>query len=78
MKDKTVIEIIESWLDFFNYDGLYLPDECACLKSDLGPCGDIQNECTAGYKQDAPEDCPCDWHIGSKNSDNSCGECSGG
>ena len=72
-----VIDIISKYLDQNGYDGLYFPGECACLSSDLAPCGELQNNCKAGYKTDAPEDCPCDWHIGSKNSDNSCSECSG-
>lgn len=68
-------EIINNYLKKNKFDGLYLPGECACLKDDL--CDNMQNDCEPGYKTDAPEDCPCDWHIGAKNSDNSCSECSG-
>ena len=72
----TVIQIIAEYLEQNKYDGLYQPGECACLKDDLAPCGQVENGCEPGHKTDAPGNCPSDWHIGAKNSDNECSECS--
>lgn len=47
-------EIIKKHLDDNGYDGLFCPDECACLKEDLAPCcntfSNISN-CRPGYKR---------------------------
>lgn len=71
-----VIDIVSEYLEKNGFDGLFLPGDCACLKDDLAPCGEALGSCEAGYKTDSPENCPGDWHVGSKNGDNTCSECS--
>ncbi len=56
---KTVLEMVADCLRENGYDGLYSADfECACELGDLAPCGDMQDDCAAGYKRvlTAPED----------------------
>ena len=59
----TVIEMIRDYLTRNKLDGLYEEDgECACLVSDLAPCGTMGISCSGGIK----EPCDCgehDWHI---------------
>jgi len=58
----TVKEIVELYLKSNGYDGLFNPGECGCLINDLVPCGQISEDCEAGYK--GP--CRCgehDWEI---------------
>jgi len=58
----TIKEIVKSFLTDNDFDGLYNPGECACLKDDLFPCGEPSEWCEAGYK--APCDCgDHDWHV---------------
>lgn len=58
-----VIEIVRQHLIENGFDGLYLADaECACLVSDLQPCGDDFSVCKAGYRRDDPQS-PGDWII---------------
>jgi len=45
----TVEEIVKQWLTDNGYDGLF-NDECGCELKDLGPCGEMTGDCTAGYK----------------------------
>jgi hypothetical protein len=59
----TVLEIVRSYLEQNGYDGLYDPGECACLKDDLAPCGQIGHSCEPGY-QYAGHDPDYDWMIG--------------
>ncbi len=61
-----VREIVEKYLKKNKYDGLFNADGgCACLTSDLAPCGEIYGECEAGHLK--PCDCgEHDWHIGLK------------
>lgn len=60
----TVIEIVQGYLEQNGYDGLFYPGECACRKSDLAPCGNINEQCQPGYLQPCPESCgEHDWHI---------------
>lgn len=65
-----VLEIVRDWLDVNGYDGLCYPDECACLKGDLAPCGEINGACKPGYRVDGcSDDCvigECSWHIETK------------
>jgi|TARA_Y100000310_G_scaffold141356_1_gene140803 hypothetical protein len=70
-----VIAIVTDYLEKNGFDGLYHDGDCACENKDLAPCGEIEGSCEAGYKTDAPKHCPADWHIGSRNSDNTCNEC---
>lgn len=68
----TVFGIVMAWLREHGYDGLYNEAAgCACLLSDLAPCGEMSMECRAGYKHDCRDDAedPCcaegyDWIIG--------------
>lgn len=47
----TVKEIVAEYLKSKKYDGLVLPDaECGCSLDDFIPCGEISDECQAGYK----------------------------
>ena len=32
------------------FDGLYVPDGCACLLDDLEPCEEMRNECEPGVR----------------------------
>jgi len=58
-----VRRIVIDYLVENNYDGLYYPNECACLLGDLVPCESDFSECKPGYKTKC--DCPegCDFHI---------------
>jgi hypothetical protein len=62
----TVKELVATYLREHNYDGLWNPDgECACLASDLCPCGEPMDRCEPGHK--TPCDCgEHDWHIAAK------------
>lgn len=56
---KTLERIAAKLIDD-GFDGLYYPGECACLLSDLAPCGETQeggdyiNDCEGGYKHVDP------------------------
>ena len=73
---KAVKEIVACWLKDNGYDGLYNNDgDCACTIDDLAPCGELSQDCYAGYKIDcascakkdhceANQDCyEADWII---------------
>lgn len=63
----TVLEIVRAYLEQNGYDGLYASCECACKKDDLAPCGQIGEECEAGYIQPCPLECgEHEYHIGPK------------
>jgi len=59
MENKTVHEIVSSWLEDHGFDGLFDgntgEDTCACLVDDLFPCDSPGENCKAGYK--VPCDC---------------------
>lgn len=61
-----VLDIVKKYLDENGYDGLYSDYECGCLKEDFVPCGGIQGDCHAGYKQQKCkiENGEDDWFIG--------------
>lgn len=62
MSNPDVTEMVRQFLIASDFDGLYSVGECACLKDDLAPCGEIKDDCRAGYK--APCDCgDHDWHV---------------
>jgi len=47
----TVKEIIIEWLKSHKYDGLYRPEKCGCLTSNLIPCNYQRwDECKPGIK----------------------------
>lgn len=49
----TVLEMVERTLRTNGYDGLFNESgECACLVTDLEPCGNMSSECEAGFKID--------------------------
>lgn len=59
----NVHDIIERYLRENGFDGLYYAGECACSVDDLAPCGNINENCEAGYLLS----CDCgehDWNIG--------------
>ena len=50
---KELWEIVAEWLKENGYDGLVDEDmECACLVSELMPCGEPKPGCMAGYKKE--------------------------
>ena len=63
----TLRDIVSDWLKSHGYDGLFNGDgNCACLLSDLFPCGDPRDDCEAGYRVPCDGTCEsgkCDWHI---------------
>jgi hypothetical protein len=62
----NVKEILTNYLRENEFDGLYLPGECACKIDDVGDvCNGYMLDCKPGYL------CSCDcgehdWHIGPK------------
>jgi hypothetical protein len=53
MKVLYTLDIIEEYLNKNGFDGLYCEGgECACMKDDLAPCGQIEHDCAGGYLQD--------------------------
>ena len=65
----TVKEIIKEYLIKNNYDGLYIPGECACKIGDLCPCEGNCIDCQPGYfqnKEDVGYSEDCDFYIGPK------------
>lgn len=66
-KTPDVIDMVKAQLEAGGFDGLFNPnpDCCACLLTDLAPCGEVFQGCRAGYKQPCPPDCgDHDWHVG--------------
>ena len=59
-----VLDIVTNFLINSDFDGLYIPGECACMKDDLCPCGDMHADCIAGYRQDCLKCNGWDWEIG--------------
>lgn len=66
----TVEQIIKDYLEKNKLDGLCSDDrECACLKDNLAPCGNLGLDCVPGIKAECDEDCdpdyygPCTFHI---------------
>jgi len=57
-----------AWLAENGYDGLYNEHHgCACLGSDIAPCGAMELECTAGHVSPCNGMCDsghCDFHVG--------------
>jgi hypothetical protein len=64
--DVDVLHMVKSYLKYHEYDGLYRPGECGCILNDLAPCGEIQRDCIAGYKQPCVCGNGCDWDVGPK------------
>ncbi len=68
-KPVSVDEILIDWLKSHGYDGLYQEDgECACLVTDLCPCGEGAGDCRAGMLANCnAETCAngggCNFHI---------------
>lgn len=62
--DNTVAHIVKIWLeDHPEYDGLVSPSNCACLTTDLEPCGEMRNDCVAGHKIECECGEGCDFDI---------------
>ena len=59
-----VKDIVKEYLNTNGFDGLFHPDQCACLKDDVAPCDNIGLECQAGYRTAAEPDSEHDWMVG--------------
>jgi hypothetical protein len=47
-----VLDIVKAWLTDNNFDGLFSDGgECACLISNLQPCGENFSDCGPGIKK---------------------------
>ena len=70
----NIKDIVAEWLGKNGYDGLFVPGECACKNDELFPCGETYANCEPGYLKTATN-CPeHDWHIGPKDSEDTCSE----
>lgn len=56
MTRPDVSSIVRGWLESNGYDGLFAAGECACLVSDLAPCGEFPWDCEPGYRVPMPPD----------------------
>lgn len=60
----TVLNIVREYLVVAGYDGLWNPDgECACLRDDLAPCGEMSEECRPGRLAPAQNHDDSGWRI---------------
>lgn len=56
--------IVRDFLIKNEYDGLFNEDgECACEVEDLSPCGEMSENCTAGYSGPCTCGNGCDFDI---------------
>lgn len=57
MCNIDALGMVEHYLRTKGYDGLYLPEECACKVGDLAPCSAYFGGCMPGYlqKEDSEE-----------------------
>jgi len=70
MNNPEVLDIVLMFLGNNDYDGLGNSNcGCACLKSDIAPCGEINGDCRAGYKKLCTDECD---HEGYDSSDPKC------
>jgi len=61
--DRTVREIINTYLEEKGFDGLYSDmGKCGCLADDLIPCEYFREDCRVGYKNECPTGL-CAFHI---------------
>ena len=52
MTTKKEIDTVAEYLEANGYDGLFNPEiECGCELADLCPCGEIFQDCQAGYSR---------------------------
>ena len=57
-----VHEIVKKYLQTAGYDGLVEEHgDCACLSTDLAPCGEMKQGCVAGHRVDCHSG--CNFHI---------------
>ncbi len=57
-------ELTTSWLIERGFEGLFGPDDCACVLADLMPCEGPSPLCRAGYRASCPADCGGhDFHV---------------
>ena len=60
----NIRDMIKQFLKENGYDGLCNCDnDCACLKDDIAPCGEICGDCFAGYYRKATEEEEYDFYI---------------
>jgi len=67
MKSMTLPTLVAMALKDGGYDGLFLPETCACKLGDLMPCGEPSPNCEAGWLMPCDGSCDtgeCDFHIG--------------
>lgn len=69
---RTVLQIVAEYLQAHGYNGLYSPDDCACVLEALAHCGEMRTDCMAGMR--IPCDCGggCAWHVGPKGEEGVC------
>jgi hypothetical protein len=77
LKNPMILDMVHSYLKEHKFDGLFNCDGCACLTDDLAPCGEISEDCVAGYRHNYPDHhCPCgegcSWHIESFPAKDKC------
>ena len=53
MASENIESVLIKYMDEHGYDGLYLDDDCGCLKDDLAPCGSLGLGCSFGWKHPA-------------------------
>jgi len=65
VSNVTVMDIVDQYLRANGFDGLFSDNgKCGCVVDDLAPCGELQQDCRAGYMMVG---CDCgeghDYHI---------------
>lgn len=70
-KTLTVYQIVQAHLEREGLEGLWNEvGECACEVHELGPCGQMDQDCQAGVKIPCPPECgEHEWHIGPREED---------
>lgn len=65
-KDNLIVtEIIKDWLKEHDFDGLYsVESQCGCAIEELSICGEIYQDCRAGYKAKIGSGSEDDYGIG--------------
>ena len=62
--NPNAYEIVKAYLKENGFDGLRNDvDGCACSLDDLAHCGEMRQDCTAGYLVKAPSCCDYDYYV---------------
>jgi hypothetical protein len=68
--EDTIQGAVKRYLELAEYEGLWCPDvPCGCRLDGLMPCGEVSDECQAGYVLSCDGMCDsgnCAWHIGKR------------